>query len=94
MVFMLMAIYVICSLMYSIKIFKIDTVFWKIIESIGRNTLGIYLVHNIVIYYINRVIMFKGLVGRGLELILVFFISYGMVVVIKRIPVVNKLVSM
>ena len=93
MVFMLMAIYVMCSLVYSIKIFKIDAVFWKIIESIGRNTLGIYLVHNIVIYYINRVIIFKGLAGRGLELILVFFISYGMVVVIKKIPVVNKLVS-
>lgn len=67
----------------------------KLIENISKNTLGIYLIHIIVVRILN--LLFVGnvsLILRVIKVILVFAISYILTLIIKKIPKLNKLIEL
>ena len=67
----------------------------KLIENISKNSLGIYLIHIIVVRILN--LLFVGnvsLVLRVIKVILVFTISYILTLIIKKIPKLNKLIEL
>lgn len=68
----------------------------KIIESVGKNSLGIYLIHVLVIRILRRFIQFPTYIfmQRLGFTVLVFIASYTIVLLIKKIPYVNKLISL
>ena len=88
MVALILALYSACSY-YQAK----NLIIRKIIELIGKNTLGMYLTHFIIISYINRVTCEKGLSLRLLEMVIVFIASLIVSVVLRKIPLLSKLVS-
>lgn len=67
----------------------------RIIESIGKNSLGIYLVHMLVIRALKSIQFQQNLfIQRFGFLLLVFIISYIIVVLVKKIPYINKIISL
>lgn len=67
----------------------------KVIESIGKNSLGIYLVHMLVIRILKTIQFPQYIFIQRLGFtVLVFSVSYIIVILIKKIPFVNKLVSL
>lgn len=64
-----------------------------IIESISKNTLGIYLVHGIIIYFTKPVVSSYGINYYIFYALIILFISWTIVRIGKCIPVINKLFS-
>ena len=69
----------------------------EIIIDISKNTLGIYLIHIIINSFLIRFI-FKSIDNysffiRFFETTLVYFISYIIVIILNKIPVIKKLVN-
>lgn len=67
----------------------------RIIESIGKNSLGIYLIHMLVIRGLKIIQFPYNLFIQRLGFsLLVFIISYVIVIFIKKIPYVSKIISL
>ena len=67
----------------------------KLIENISKNSLGIYLIHIIIVRILNLVFVGKiSLILRIIKVILVFSISYVLTLIIKKIPKLNKLIEL
>lgn len=67
----------------------------KLIESISKNSLGIYLIHIIIVRILNLIFVGKlSFVLRIIKVILVFVISYGLTLIIKKVPKLNKLIEL
>lgn len=65
----------------------------KIIESIGKNSLGIYLIHALIIRILNQFIKGDVFWIKIMNMILVLFISLVVTVLIRRIPKINKIIE-
>lgn len=69
----------------------------KLISNVGKNVLGIYLVHEIVINELNGLginnSMFNPVISVPIVVILVFIISYFIVYLLDLIPGVKKIVN-
>ena len=67
----------------------------KLINVIGRNSLGIYLIHIIIIRAIDQyLVMPQNIPFRIIKVIVVLFTSLGITLVIKKIPKINKLIEL
>ena len=67
----------------------------KLIESISKNSLGIYLIHIIIVRILNLIFVGKlSFILRIIKVILVFVISYGLTLIIKKVPKLNKLIEL
>ena len=67
----------------------------KLINIIGRNSLGIYLIHIIIIRAIDQYIVIpQNILFRIIKFIVVLFTSLGVTLVIKKIPKINKLIEL
>lgn len=67
----------------------------KLINVIGRNSLGIYLIHIIIIRAIDQyIVMPQNILFRIIKVIVVLFTSLGITLVIKKIPKINKLIEL
>ena len=63
----------------------------RLLSCIGKNTMGIYLIHYIMIFAWNRFIGANGnFVHRFLEVIIIYFISLLITVILRKIPVLKK----
>lgn len=66
----------------------------KIFSAIGANTIGIYYLHILVLSFISNVkIMHRGFAVNSLKTIMVSIICYVIAIVLKKIPVVKKIVQ-
>lgn len=92
-VFMAGIIISLFSLFYKYKNHR--RIYNKIIEDLGKNSLGIYLVHKIIIVFINRYVSYSNVaVLKLLVPLCVLVISYILVKIIKKIPIVHKIVEL
>lgn len=69
-----------------------------IIGSVGKNTMGIYVIHPIVIALLNKIDCLSkfnnmGLCYRFIFLILVFLASYLITLIISKIPKLNNIIK-
>ena len=87
---------IICAMFAVVYNYKSkEKIYNKIIKSIGENTLGIFLMHvplKLVLEAFN-IIKYNSLLNRIIAFILVFVISYGLTIIIKKIPYVNKIIK-
>lgn len=65
----------------------------SVIEKIGKDTLGIYLVHGIIIYFTKPIISPYGINYYPLYAITILFTSWVIVRICKHIPFISKLFS-
>lgn len=67
--------------------------FEKIIQLIGENTLGIYLIHGLVGHALRPLYLSlnAGLIINILLILLLMFICLGIVLILKKIPIVKEL---
>ena len=67
----------------------------KIVSSIGKNTMGIYLIHMIIKEIINKFYFIndKNFITRFIISIIVFLISWCLTVVIRKIPKLSYIVK-
>jgi surface polysaccharide O-acyltransferase-like enzyme len=92
-VFMMLAIY--CASSY---VSSAAGWFKETLESIGQNTLGIFLIHSIFIRFfpleiISQILENMGLPGRLIKLLTVFIFSWAFSVILRNIPGLKKIVS-
>lgn len=87
-----------CSLLFLFNTIKYNNgIFHKIIMVIGRNSLGIYLLHNIVILTTKG--PFMALWGQSNFLIrytyvfVVLFLSLIINIILKKIPILNNVIT-
>lgn len=67
----------------------------KFIETVSKNTLGIYLIHIIIIRTIEQNNWLgTSIIYRVLKVILVFLSSLLLTLIIKKIPKVNKIIEL
>lgn len=67
----------------------------KLTNVIGKNSLGIYLIHIIIIRVVDQYIaMPQNILFRIAKVIVVLFTSLGITLIIKKIPKVNKLIEL
>lgn len=67
----------------------------KLINVIGKNSLGIYLIHIIIIRVVDQYIaMPQNILFRIAKVIVVLFTSLGITLIIKKIPKINKLIEL
>ena len=64
------------------------------ITDIGKNSLGIYLVHKIIIVLIENYIKEQTLIIKLILPIIVLLVSYIIVKIIKKIPIIRKVVQL
>ena len=71
-------------------------VFNELIQEIGKNTLGIYLIHYLFVLIVKKYFMF--LLGNAFSTAiittLIILLSYILIKIIKRIPIIHKLVEL
>lgn len=88
----------VCLIMFYAITYKYeskDRIIDKLINAIGRNSLGIYLIHIIIIRAIDQYIVIpQSILFRIIKVIVVLFISLGVTLIIKKIPKVNKLIEL
>ncbi len=94
MVFTIIGLYALCTL-YVSK----GNIINKIITIIGRNTMGIYFIHNFVIEIINKFFLKPNNIQlnfgeRLLFLVVVFVISLIISILISKIPKLNKIIKL
>ena len=66
----------------------------KFIETVSKNSLGIYLIHIIIIRILNSVITETLPIGiRIIKVIFIFLVSLGVTLIIKKIPKINKIIE-
>jgi surface polysaccharide O-acyltransferase-like enzyme len=67
----------------------------KIIKSVGMNTMGIYLIHIIVINVINKINLISNhnIIFRGVNTFVVLTLSYLMSLIISKIPYLKKIIK-
>lgn len=70
----------------------------RIISNVGNNTFGIYLIHVLLNTVVFRIIglplnFYNPVISIIVYAIAIFVVSYIIVVIIKRIPIIKKLVS-
>lgn len=65
----------------------------KLIMDIGKNTFGIYLVHKILVIWGIKIIEENNMTRNLLFSIIIFTLSYIITKLIKRIPVLNKIIQ-
>lgn len=71
-----------------------NTLICKIINSFGSSTLGIYLLHFIIIWLFSRYLVFEdSFLFRLLKCVLIILISYLLTIVIRRIPIIRKIIQ-
>lgn len=67
----------------------------KFIEIVGKNSLGIYLVHIILIRIIDQgSLLGTSLIYRILKVVLVFITSLIVTLIIKKIPKLNRIIEL
>lgn len=66
----------------------------KIIMDIGKNTLGIYLIHRILVVWGIQIIETNSLKPNLLFSIIIFIFSYLINKLIQKIPIINKIVQL
>ena len=67
----------------------------KFIEFVGKNSLGIYLIHIIIIKIIDKSsILGTSIVYRIIKVVLVFLISLLLTLIIKKIPKLKKIIEL
>ncbi|MDD5792969.1 MAG: acyltransferase [Erysipelotrichaceae bacterium] len=64
----------------------------KMVEGIGANTLGIYVIHSFIIRIV-RLFVPSSLAFNFLSLLLVLIISHLLTLILKKLPVLRELVS-
>lgn len=68
----------------------------KVVTEIGSSTLGIYYIHIPVLtifnIYLYKYISFKGVFANTIKTILVILISYVLIRIIRKIPVIKKII--
>ena len=66
----------------------------KVISEVGKSTLGIYYMHILIIELTKLVnIEYRGSLINLARTIVVIFISYLIVVIIRQIPLLKKIVQ-
>ena len=65
----------------------------KIVESIGKNSLGIYLIHALIIRILNQFIKGDVFWIKIIILVLVLFVSLIITILLKKIPKINKIIE-
>lgn len=65
-----------------------------IIADIGKNTMGIYLLHMNVIVVIDKVLRLEGTWGRACVTALTLILSFVMTIILKKIPLIHHVVDM
>lgn len=66
----------------------------KLITCISKNTLGIYLVHILIIKIINRIYLGpNSLLFKGTKVLITFFLSFFITIIIKKIPKIKKIIE-
>jgi len=66
----------------------------RLIQTIGANTLGIYLIHIFVINFVGIFIPNERILQRCSIVLLSFVLSVVLVVIIRKIPILKKLMEM
>ena len=74
-----------------------NKMFSKIIEEIGTSTLGIFYLHIPILVILNQyvynMIAYKGVIMNLLKTIIVIIVSYMIIRILRKIPILKKLVS-
>lgn len=69
----------------------------KAISEIGSSTLGIFYIHVPILVlsstYLYKYILFKGVIVNTIKTILVILISYVIIRIIRKVPVIKKIVT-
>lgn len=75
---------------------KLENIFGKILRSIDKCSFGIYLLHMIFIRLVLRYWQFnpyeRGFVQTALLVIAIFAVSYALVFVLRKLPVLKKII--
>ena len=87
-----MVMYILSIFIVSFK-FKNNNFFTRIICSIGKNSMGIYLVHIIVVKLVSEYITFVSLGKTIISSIIIVFICLCITIVLRKIPYVNKIIT-
>lgn len=67
----------------------------KLIMDLGKNSLGIYLVHKVIIAIMNEYLITEGIIiGKIFQPFIVLIFSYIIVKIIKKIPMLHKIVEL
>lgn len=88
---LMMAMMVVGIFAYIVSI-KPQGIIRKAVMEIGSNTLGIFVIHTLVIRIV-RIFVPIGLPYNFLSVLLVLLISYLLTVILKKLPVLRELVS-
>jgi len=85
----------VCLYIIALKYKSKDRFYNKIVQDIAKNSLGIYLIHIIIVRCVNNLIDFPkdNLAIRFCFTFGIFVISYVLVKIIRAIPLVKKLVE-
>ena len=87
-----MVMYILSIFIVSFK-FKNNNFFTRIICSIGKNSMGIYLVHIIVVKLVSEYITFVSLGKTIISSIIIVFICLCITIGLRKIPYVNKIIT-
>lgn len=65
------------------------------IISVSDNSMGIYLIHTVIIALINLIFPFceYGLLVRALSTLIIVILSWLLAIILRKIPLVNKLIK-
>ena len=87
-----------CLIMFYAMTYKYENknrIIDKLINLVGRNSLGIYLIHIIIIRAIEQYIVIpQNVLCRIIKFIVVLLTSLGVTLFIKKIPKINKLIEL
>ena len=66
------------------------------IISVSDNSMGIYLIHTVIITLINLIFPFceYGLLVRVLTTLIIVILSWLLAIILRKIPLVNKLIRL
>lgn len=74
--------------------YKFKTIYVTIIEKLAKNSLGIYLIHYLIIGILSKlgfsILEFNVILGVIMETIIVFVISFIITEILSRIKILNK----
>ena len=96
-IFIFIAIFYTFFKLESKMLSKKDSVFIKTISSIGNNTMGIYLIHKIIIYIIDYKIIHLNDCAYRIQFFIAISIllgSWGIALIIRKIPKLRHIISL
>ena len=88
--------FIICGIFALLYTYKSTNRFYNIfIKSVGENTLGIFVMHLPIMMLLKKIsiLNLQKLSSRIFLFLLVFIVSYLLTILIKKIPVVKKIVT-